>query len=41
MERSSGGVRKLLRLAGLARGDFGVLPATAVARIPVEFKACA
>jgi hypothetical protein len=41
MERSNGGVRKLLGLAGLARREFGVLPATAVARGPAGFDACA
>jgi hypothetical protein len=41
MERSNGGVRKLLELAGLARWEFGVLPARAVARGPAGFEACA
>jgi hypothetical protein len=41
MERSNGGVRKLLRLAGLARGKFDVPPARAVARGPAGFEACA
>jgi hypothetical protein len=40
MERSNGGVRKLL-LANLARGEVSILPATAVARGPAGFDACA
>ena len=41
MERSNGGVRKLLGLAGLARGEFGVSRGTEMARGPVGFEACA
>jgi hypothetical protein len=41
MERSNGGVRKLLGLAGLARGEFDVPPARAVPRAPAGFAACA
>jgi hypothetical protein len=41
MERSNGGVRKLLRLAGLARGEFGVPRGTDMAQGPVGVDACA
>ena len=41
MERSNGGVRKLLRLAGLASWVLCVLPATAAAPGPAGFEACA
>jgi hypothetical protein len=41
MERSNGGARKFLRLAGLASWVLGVLPAMAVAQGPVGFEACA
>jgi hypothetical protein len=41
MERSNGGVRKLLRLAGLARAEFGVPRGTEMARGPAGFDACA
>jgi hypothetical protein len=41
MARSNGGVRKLPRLAALARGEFGVPRGTDMAQGPEGVEACA